>query len=216
MRAKHTYRSPLRAEQAAATRDRILGALESILKSGADLDAASYKAIATRAGVREITVYRHFPNKVELLRAFWAWLNERRGNPTLARDESGLLAQVRSEFAAADEIAPLIVASLTSKEGREMQKSWNAERRATLDEALGGMIGPVSGVERTRVLAILHLLMSAHAWHAMRDLWDLDGREAGEAVAWALATLFRDLQSGRRPRRKVRPAPASRPRRRAP
>lgn len=193
----------------AATSDRILAALETILRgSHGDLDAASYKAIAERAGVREITVYRHFPNKVELLRCFWSWVDERRGSPTLARSESELLAQVRSEFAAADEIAPLIVASLTSKEGREMQKSWNAERRATLEEALGGVIGTLSGVERTRVLAVLHLLMSAHAWHAMRDLWDLEGREAGEAVAWALGALFRDLRRGRVTRRGKKPSPA--------
>src|SRR5262249_37896096 len=150
VRAKPTYRSPLRAEQAAGTRERILAALEAILRSG-DLDAASYKAIAEHAGVREITVYRHFPSKVELLRAFWGWISERRGNPMLAGNESELLEQVRREFAAADDIAPLIVASLTSKEGREMQKSWNAERRATLERALRGVLSGVRGAERTRV-----------------------------------------------------------------
>jgi AcrR family transcriptional regulator len=197
VKAKPTYRSPLRADQSAATRERILLALESILRSG-DLEAASYKAIAQHAGVREITVYRHFPNKVELLRSFWTWINERRGDPELATTEVELLAQVRAEFAAADDLAPLLAASLTSREGREMQKSWNAERRETLERALERWIGTLPDPRRTQVLAILHLLMSGHAWLAMRDLWGLDGKQAGDAAAWALAALFRQLEAERR------------------
>lgn len=203
MKSAPTYRSSLRADQSAATRERILGAVEAILRGG-DLEAASYKAIAARAGVREITVYRHFPNKVELLRSFWTWMNERRGEVTLATTEPGLLAQVRAEFAAADELAPLLAASLTSREGREMQKSWNAERRETLEQALAAWTGDLPDPKRTQVLAILHLLMSGHAWLAMRDLWGLDGHQAGEASAWALAALFRQLRTEQRAARRAR------------
>ncbi len=203
MKAAPTYRSSLRADQSAATRERILGAVEAILRGG-DLEAASYKAIAARAGVREITVYRHFPNKVELLRSFWTWMNERRGEVTLATTEPGLLAQVRAEFASADELAALLAASLTSREGREMQKSWNAERREALEQALAAWTGDLPDPKRTQVLAILHLLMSGHAWLAMRDLWGLDGHQAGEASAWALAALFRQLRTEQRATRRVR------------
>lgn len=203
MKTAPSYRSSLRADQSAATRERILAAVESILRGG-DLEAASYKAIAQRAGVREITVYRHFPNKVDLLRSFWTWMNERRGDVELATTEHGLLDQVRAEFAAADELAPLLAASLTSKEGREMQKSWNAERRETLERALATWTADLPDPRRTQVLAILHLLMSGHAWLAMRDLWGLDGQQAGEASAWALAALFRQLRTEQRTARRAR------------
>ena len=66
-----TYRMSKRAEQAAATRVRILDAAQELLSEGAFHDA-TMDEVATRAGVTRVTVYRTFGSKPEILQAI-AW-----------------------------------------------------------------------------------------------------------------------------------------------
>jgi AcrR family transcriptional regulator len=64
------YESPLRREQAAATRRRILGAAQELFERDG-YAATSMAAIATAAGVSLKTVYLAFETKSGLLRALW-------------------------------------------------------------------------------------------------------------------------------------------------
>ena len=74
MKVGGTYHSPLRASQAAATRERIVAACVALMHRGADL---TYASVATEAGVQERTVYRHFPKKEDLEAALWDWIVQR-------------------------------------------------------------------------------------------------------------------------------------------
>src|SRR5512141_2398148 len=68
------YRSALRAEQAQATRARIL---EAVLRvSAVDLSFPAHAAVARAAGIAERTVYRHFPTAEHLHEAFAKWRKE--------------------------------------------------------------------------------------------------------------------------------------------
>jgi hypothetical protein len=53
MKARGSYHSPLRESQAAATRERIVGACVAVMQDGADL---TYAAVASAAEVQERTV----------------------------------------------------------------------------------------------------------------------------------------------------------------
>ena len=64
------YDSPLRREQAAATRTKILAAARSLFEEHG-YAATSVAAIAKRAGVSQRTVYLAFETKAELLRTLW-------------------------------------------------------------------------------------------------------------------------------------------------
>ena len=61
-RCRRIYRKLRRAEQEAATRQRIIEAAIELHASG----PASISAIARRAGVGRVTVYRHFPDERSL------------------------------------------------------------------------------------------------------------------------------------------------------
>ena len=52
----------------------------------------------------------------------------------------------------------------------------------------------LSPAERRRVLAVIYLLVSAPAWQAMREQWNLEGDEAGQAAAWAVRVLTDELR----------------------
>lgn len=66
--SERKYRKSKRAEQEAATRDRIVEATVR-LHSEVGPSRTTVKAIAEEAGVQRLTVYRHFPDEGALLKA---------------------------------------------------------------------------------------------------------------------------------------------------
>src|SRR5688572_15008779 len=64
-----SYRSQLRAEQAEATRARILDATGPLMARG--VASLSIPAVAREAGVSVPTVYRHFATKQQLIEAIY-------------------------------------------------------------------------------------------------------------------------------------------------
>ncbi len=199
MKPERTYKSPLREAQTQATRERIVEALADLLKDDGRLEAATYKAVAERAGVTEITVYRHFPNRDVLLKALWHWLNTRAGVTVgMPRNESDLTQKLGPLFASFDAAAPHIRAAMFSPQGREMRESLNAERRDAFLAALGDATHGLPEAERRKAAAVIQLLYSAYAWLSMREQWDLEGQDAADAAVWAITTLIEDLKG--RPR----------------
>jgi len=65
---KRKYRKTLRAEKQDATRDKIVEATVELHEEQGPANT-SIKAIAERAGVQRLTVYRHFPDEVALFQA---------------------------------------------------------------------------------------------------------------------------------------------------
>src|SRR5579862_8754268 len=120
MKVGGTYHSPLRASQAAATRDRIVAACLALMRQGGDL---TYASVAAEAGVQERTAYRHFPKKEDLEAAVWDWIVQHLTHADFAaRDEEQLVAAMRESFAGFDAGAPLIQAMLRSPEGLNVRR----------------------------------------------------------------------------------------------
>jgi len=82
---RRAYDSPVRREQAATTRARILAAAQSLFEEHG-YAATTIAAIAKRAGVSQGTVYLAFETKAELLRTLWnALLRGREDAPPVAQ-----------------------------------------------------------------------------------------------------------------------------------
>jgi AcrR family transcriptional regulator len=192
---KAGYRSSLRDEQAARTRERIEQAAASLLGATGKPEAITFKAVAGRAGVTEMTVYRHFPTREELLRGLWRQINASMG-PGIGMPDSldGLLAQHAPLFEGFDKVAPQIIASVTTEQGREMRSSLNDKRRRAFRAIVHEAAPHLRPEARTRAAAILQLLHSAHAWMALREQWQMDGAEAAAATRWALDVLLDHLR----------------------
>lgn len=192
---KSAYRSTLRAAQAGQTREKIEQAAAALLEEGGAAESVTFRAVATRAGVTEMTVYRHFPTREELLQGLWRSLNTRMG-PDIGMPGTGaeLLAQHAGLYAGFDRIAPQIIASLTTPQGREMRASLNDQRRRAF-RAIAQEVRPdLPARERTRVAAILQLLHSAHAWMSLREQWGFDGQEAATATRWAIDIILEQVR----------------------
>lgn len=192
---KPAYRSPLRAAQAAQTRERIESAAADLLGEGSAADSITFRAVAERAGVTEMTVYRHFPTRDALMQGLWRQINARM-SPGVGMPDSiqSLLAQHAALFTGFDRVAPQIVASVTTEQGREMRAALNGRRRKAFRSIAREAAPGLSPAECTRAAAVLQLLHSAHAWMSLRDQWGLDGREIGVATRWAIDTLLAELR----------------------
>ena len=194
MSTARPYESPLRAEQMEQTRLRILGATADVL-ADEEVEEVTVPLVAMRARVSVRTVYRHFPTKEALFDAFGEWAEDHLRLVLLAYPET--LDEVR-EMAPAlyrmyDERAPLIRA-LLSKRGQEVRARTRRGRLRTFEKAMREVTDGLGPAERRRALAVVYLLVSAPAWQAMRDQWDLEGEEAGKAAAWAVRVLTDELR----------------------
>jgi AcrR family transcriptional regulator len=106
-----SYRSELRAEQARATRDRILEATLRVMARG--LASLSIPEVAREAGVSVPTVYRHFGDLDALLDAFWPWFVESLGLSRYASTAEELAAtgNTATNPAVSDAFALAIIAT---------------------------------------------------------------------------------------------------------
>jgi AcrR family transcriptional regulator len=188
--SKPRYRSALRQAQAEMTRQRIQRAAASLLENDGDAEGITYKRVAALAEVTEMTVYRHFPTREDLLRGLWEHLNaqmdDRIGLPdSLER----LQGQHRVLFEGFDRIPAQILASLTTAQGREMRAAINPQRQAAFLAIARAAAPRADAAAQRRMAGLIQLLHSAYAWLSLREQWDMDGGEAAEATRWAIDTL---------------------------
>ncbi|MET0903621.1 MAG: TetR/AcrR family transcriptional regulator [Acidimicrobiales bacterium] len=185
-----TYSSPLRAEQAEQTRQRIVQAAVDLLSEG-DAGDLSMSDVAARAGVSVRTVYRTFATKDELLDGVIVWINEHINRVTGARPET----RADFETTTADvanvlfEIEPLYRALFATRAGRESHRRTAPMRRKSQYKAYAAELEALDEGEARRLMAVVHLVASSNAFLFMKDYWDLSPQDVGRVVEWAIRVL---------------------------
>jgi AcrR family transcriptional regulator len=174
--------------QARVVRERVLEGVAQLLRDGEEL---TFARVAAAAGVSERTVYRHFANRDALMAAVFAWANERIGfagtPPTTAAEMTAMVQQV---FAGFDAVAPVVDELLDTAEGRRARLV-DLDRRRRAAEAVVEHAAPsLDPATRRQVAAVVQVLGTAAVWRALRDFWDMDGAEAGDAVTTVIELLF--------------------------
>jgi AcrR family transcriptional regulator len=194
-RVKRSYESSLRAEQAELTRQRILDAVTELLADPV-AEELTIPLVALRAQVSLRTVYRHFPAREALFDAWGEWAEKRLQIPIHSYPPSadGLAAFALTLYRSYDEHEPLLRALLGAKAARGLRARTRRRRQRSFEAAMGQLTDGLSPEARARALAAVYLLISAPAWHAMREQWNLDGVQAGHAAAWAVGVLLDELR----------------------
>lgn len=194
MTATRSYNSSLRRDQAQATRLRIVAAVAALIEEGGG-QAPTTKAIAERAQVTEVTVYRHFPRREALLKVAWEHLRERGGVMIATPSSPGELLSRIGPFLAAFDAAPAqVIARLASPQARQAGIDLHAEQREAFLNIVRQAAPDLAEAERVKAAAVLQLLYSAQAWLSLRDHWGLTGAPGSEALGWALKVLLIDLK----------------------
>lgn len=185
----------LRRAQTALTRERICDAAAGLLGEDGDQSAITFRAVAERAAVTEMTVYRHFPNREALLRGIWERINARMG-PGIGMPTSvgELRGQHDKLYAGFDRVAPQIIAAIATPQGREMRAALNGERQEAFLAIVADAAPELEGKRKRQVAALLQLLHSAYAWASLREQWDLHGAEAAEATRWLIELILEQIK----------------------
>jgi AcrR family transcriptional regulator len=183
------YESPLRAEQAQATRERILAGVRTMFEQDPD-NALGFDELATVSGVNRRTIFRHFPTKEALLEAFWNDANASLGVRFWPQSEKDLTELPPALFASLDGIEGIVRASHASGAGRQMRLQANEERQAAFRKSLAEVSKDLVPERARQLEAAVQLLFSATAWQTMKDYWGFSGEEAGKAAAWAIEALL--------------------------
>ncbi len=183
------YESPLRAEQAHATREKILAGVRTMLEADPD-NALGFDELAEVSGVNRRTIFRHFPTKEDLLSAFWHSANASLGVRFWPESERDLVELPPELFASLDGIEGIVRASHASGAGRQMRLQANGERQAAFRKSLSDVTDNLDPERARQLEATVQLLFSATAWQTMKDYWGLSGMEAGKAAAWAIGALL--------------------------
>jgi AcrR family transcriptional regulator len=186
MKAPRAYTKVRRAAAEEATRERIVSAIMALHEEVGPA-RTTVSAIAHRAGVERLTVYRHFPDEPSMLRAcsaHWAALNPLPPMPAVATDpltacrrtilslyawyraNEAMLVQVTTDARKIPLIAELIapIGMELDRTAKELDANWprRSARRAT---------------------TIRHALEFS-TWRSLAQLTGSDRRAAGVVVGW--------------------------------
>jgi len=184
-RRKRTYDSPLRDEQAAGTRERILAALAAQL--GEARDDFSIPNVAARAGVSLRTVYHHFPNRDSQVRAVAEWLEREIGAPDEPQSSEQLPAYAARMYERFRDNEPLIRAQLAPGIAEHVRARRRRGRVAAIERCVRETGVPPGDVRLAS--ALLKHLISADAGIALMDKYGLTIAEAATTVHWVVALV---------------------------
>ncbi|MBL7493358.1 TetR/AcrR family transcriptional regulator [Frankia sp. AgB1.9] len=196
---RRRYDSPLRRQQAAQTRERILTAGSELVHEFTTWDwrGLTFRAVAERAGVGERTVYRYFATERELHDAIMRRLGQESGisYDDLSLDRIGdvterLFATLPSyaimRWDAAEPVGPTLLAE-------------ELRRREAMVEAVAAPTAEWTDEEGRMAAAMLDLLWSVPSYQRLLSAWALDGQQATRAITWAIGVLADAIRAGRRP-----------------
>jgi AcrR family transcriptional regulator len=179
----------IRDEYKEQTRSRILDAAIALTEEGGE-EPLTIAGVATKAGVTDRTVYRHFETRELLVASVWRRMQERVGSEGFPRTADALIDTPRRLFRRFDESPQLIRASVYSPAGLELRLKSNDERQEAMLNSVRDALPKLDENTLRRRAAIAQLIDSAYAWEVMRQFWGFDGEEAGEAAAEALSILL--------------------------
>jgi AcrR family transcriptional regulator len=184
------YRSELRAEQAEATRDRILEATGRVMADG--IASVSIPGIAREAGVSVATVYRHFATKTDLLAAMYPHLLRRTGLDELVppRSIDELRDGLRALFDRTDSFDDLARAAMASPGSAEVRRLSMVRRLGWAREFAQTSAPGLAEADRDRIARLLVVLTTSSSIRMWRDQLGSSVEEAADDVDWVMRAVI--------------------------
>jgi AcrR family transcriptional regulator len=182
---RRRYDTPVRAQKAAATRERIVHAGSELVHGFGSWDwqELTFRAVAERAGVGERTVYRHFPTERHLHDAVMQRLEEEAG--------------ITYEDVTLDNLGPVTAKVFLSRGSFAVRESVSGpdsptfvavdqRRRDALVRAVAASTASWTDDERTTVAALLDMLWNLPSYERLVGVWHLEPEDATRAITWLI------------------------------
>jgi AcrR family transcriptional regulator len=184
------YRSELRAEQAEATRARILDATVRVTAAG--LAYVSIPAVAREAGVSVPTVYRHFATKRDLLAAVYPHVVRQAGLSELVipRSMDELLDGLQAHFERTDSLGDLARVAMASPASEAVRALNMPDRLAMFRRIADSVVPKPSAADRDRIARVLVILTASSALRLWRDQLGSSVEEVADDVDWVIRAVI--------------------------
>ena len=181
-----TYRSDLRAQQADATRARILDATVRVMARG--MAGMSIPEVSREAGVSIPTVYRHFGSKEDLLAAVYPHVARRLGldkvpDPLTLDD---LRSGIRTVFEKVDSYTDLERAAVASPAAEGTRHLTMPQRLTRLSRFADSVQPRLAKADRERITRLLVVLTASSSLRMWRDHLGVSVEQAADDIDWVM------------------------------
>lgn len=176
----------LRADQASAVNERILGAALTVVEAGQE---PTMRTVARVAGIAERTIYRYFATHDELVAAMSPRLRARASTP-MAEDVGGLPAYIHRLFTTFERNAALVRALVTASWAPT--QTTRAENLAALRRLIDAAFPDAPREARASATATLRALYSASSWVYLTDC-GFSSRASIRHVQWVTEVVLKEL-----------------------
>jgi AcrR family transcriptional regulator len=190
---RESRQTGLRDAHMAVTRERIISTFVELLEEG-EIDEISMAALAKRANVAERTIFRHFPNRADLISAAGEWISTNVFQLVAFDTPAGLSKGFRAACGMFDQSPKLAHAIAITRLGRTARSGFRRRFIEASRQALSPVTRGLSPDERKQAEAIVTYLDNVLAWHSMREEFGMSGPEVADAVEWALDVLLENLR----------------------
>jgi AcrR family transcriptional regulator len=192
------YRSPVREQKTAQTRERIVQAGVAIVERLPDMDwsAMTFQAVADGAGVSKRTVFRHFATERELHDAVMQRFQERAGVSYEQVDLHGVAAVARRVFEA---LSAFAVSSWGTEPDDPTFTAMDRARGDALRGAVAAAAPDWSAEQRALVAGVLDVLWSPLSYERLVVHWGASSADAIAAIEWAIGLVVRSVESAQPP-----------------
>ncbi len=180
------YRSELRADQVAATRERIIDATVRVMARG--LADVTMPAVAREAGVSVPTVYRHFATKRDLFAALQPHLQQRMGIDRIVNPTSieGLRDALESLIGGMDGLDAVTRAAHASPAAEEVRRVHAPNRFRLVRTVVDGIAQQLSEADRDRIARLLVIMTASPALRMWRDDFGASVEEVADDIDRAI------------------------------
>ena len=190
MSEPRAYESPLREQQRAETRERILHAAIDLL---AEHGEPTVPDVAKRAGVATRTVYFHFDSKAGLMDALSELLDAEIGIETFPDvDEFIDFSNALWESILENEKIWRVLNS--TRAGGDVRDRGRTRRFASFMGSLEDRLVGLEATDRELVAVVLYMQFAVGTRFGLLDRFGLTGEQAVRGSAWAIRTLLAELE----------------------
>jgi AcrR family transcriptional regulator len=191
------YDSPVRREQSAATRERIVEAGSALVHelSSFDWRGVTVRAVAARAEVHERTVHRHFATERDLRAAVLQRLIDESGVTIEGMRLEDLPGHVEQLF---DYLASF--SSPNEREPDAVLVALDERRKAATLATVAAAAEQLSDDDQRLAAAMIDVLWGLPTYQRLLNGWGLDAAEAANGVNWLIRLLTDAIRTGDGPR----------------
>jgi len=189
-----SYDLSSRREKSEAVSKTIIETLVHLLVESRGADV-SFKEVSIKSKVPLRTIFRLFKDKEELHRATDDYLTKIISSSVSELAKLSFLAFAKNTFSVYDRNSDLVIAYLFSSFGRQAREILRRRFNSLLIEQILKerkiKLNPDSEVK----LALMASLVNAKLWYDLRTDFGYSGKQIGEVIEWALATLLREVEA---------------------